>query len=98
MSASGSWTEDYCLGMLVHEGGSLLEPGNWRKVGPVFQKTEAVWGVGHCCFVRHPKRGDLLFYHAKTERTPGWDDRDVRVQPFGWHVDGLPDFGVPLAC
>jgi len=96
-SASGSWTEDYCLGLLEHRGGDLLDPRNWRKHGPVFQKTDRVWGVGHCAFVHHPSAGDLIFYHAKTDRTPGWSDRNVRVQPFQWTPDGLPDFGEPVA-
>ncbi len=95
-SASGSWTPDYCLGMLVNDDGDFLNPASWRKHGPVFQKTEHVWGVGHCCFARHPLAGDLLFYHAKTDRAHGWDDRNVRVQPFGWSADGLPEFGQPV--
>lgn len=97
-SASGSWTADYCLGMLVHDGrGCLMDGGSWQKANePVFRRTEAIWGVGHCCFARHDEAGDLLFYHAKTSRTEGWDDRHVRVQPFGWGADGLPSFGQPL--
>ncbi|MDD5351261.1 MAG: glycoside hydrolase family 43 protein [Chthoniobacteraceae bacterium] len=95
-SASGSWTPDYCLGMLINEDGNFLNPASWTKKGPVFQKTEHVWGVGHCCFAQHPDAGDLIFYHAKTDRSPGWDDRNVRVQPFGWTSEGLPDFGRPI--
>ncbi len=95
-SASGSWTPDYCLGMLVNEDGDFLNPRAWRKHGPVFQKTARVWGVGHCCFAQHPLAGDLIFYHAKTELDHGWDDRNVRVQPFGWNGEGLPEFGHPV--
>ena len=95
-SASGSWTPDYCLGMLVNDDGDFLNPRSWRKHGPVFQRTGSVWGVGHCSFVHHVTAGDLIFYHAKTKLTPGWDDRNVRVQPFGWTADGMPDFGAPV--
>ena len=95
-SASGSWTPDYCLGLLSNDDGKFLEPRSWRKRGPVFSRTERVWGVGHCCFAQHPSAGDLIFYHAKTDRSPGWDDRNVRVQPFGWTPDGFPDFGLPV--
>jgi len=94
-SASGSWTPDYCLGMLVNDDGDFLNPRSWVKHGPVFQKTEHVWGVGHCCFAHDPAAGDLIFYHAKTEKTHGWTDRHVRVQPFTWTADGLPCFGTP---
>ena len=96
-SASGSWTSEYCLGMLVNDDGDFLNPCSWSKHGPVFQKTDRVWGVGHCCFVQHPSAGDLIFYHAKTSHAPGWNDRNVRVQPFGWSPEGLPVFGEPVA-
>jgi len=95
-SASGSWTPDYCLGMLVNDDGDFLNRRSWTKHGPVFQKTESVWGVGHCCFVHHPSAGDLIFYHAKTSLASGWNDRNVRVQPFGWSPNNLPEFGQPV--
>ncbi len=39
-SASGSWTDDYCLGQLTYLGGDLLNPACWRKEPkPVFSKT-----------------------------------------------------------
>ena len=53
-SASGSWTVDYCLGMLINSSGDLLNRAAWQKRGPVFQKTEQMWGVGHCSFVQTP--------------------------------------------
>jgi GH43 family beta-xylosidase len=83
--------------MLINQDGDLLNPRSWVKhPTPVFQKTESVWGVGHCCFAHDPTVGDLLFYHAKTDQSHGWDDRNVRVQPFGWSPDGLPHFGSPV--
>ncbi len=97
-SASGSWTPDYCLGMLVLEGSDFMSPKAWHKVPrPVFSRTEKVWGVGHCCFAWHPEEGDLLFYHAKTSLKPGWHDRHVRVQRFTWSPEGVPVFGAPAA-
>jgi GH43 family beta-xylosidase len=30
-SASGSWTDDYCLGQLTYLGGDPLDPASWRK-------------------------------------------------------------------
>lgn len=95
-SASGSWTQNYCLGLLVHEGGDLLDPKSWRKAGPVFQKNDHACGVGHCCFVTSPDGStDWLIYHAKTSRRRGWSDREVRGQPFTWTADGLPFFDSP---
>jgi GH43 family beta-xylosidase len=95
-SASGSWTPDYCLGMLSNEGGDPLNPRAWQKRGPVFKATEHVWGVGHCCFAQHPAGGDVIIYHAKTTKAHGWEDRNVRIQAFGWSADGFPEFGNPV--
>lgn len=96
-SASGSWTEHYCLGLLVHEGGNFLDPVSWRKVGAVFEQNAYGWGVGHCGFVTAPDGGDWLLYHAKTSRRPGWADREVRAQRFSWRADGTPFFGAPVS-
>jgi GH43 family beta-xylosidase len=95
-SASGSWTEDYCLGMLHNSTGDLLNPAAWQKRGPVFQKTEDVWGVGHCSFVKSLcGTEDWILYHSKSEKTHGWKDRDVHAKRFVWTAEGLPDFGKP---
>jgi GH43 family beta-xylosidase len=96
-SASASWTVDYCLGLLVNKNGNLLDSNAWEKIGPVFKKTEEVWGVGHCCFVNSPcKSEDWIIYHAKSKKRKGWTDRRVHAQRFGWTSDGLPHFGNPL--
>ncbi len=96
-SASGSWTPDYCLGMLHNNTRDLLNPANWRKHGPVFQKTDQVWGVGHCSFVKSLcETEDWIIYHSKTSEKHGWEDRDVHAKQFYWSSDGFPDFGEPL--
>jgi GH43 family beta-xylosidase len=96
-SASGSWTEDYCLGLLTCNDGDFLNPKSWSKRGPVFQKTEQVWGLGHCSFVKSPcHTQDWIVYHAKSSRAHGWEDRDVHAKPFDWTAEGLPNFGAPL--
>ena len=96
-SASASWTVDYCLGMLAHAGGDLLDSRNWTKFGPVFEKTDDVWGVGHCSFVKSPcQTQDWILYHSKSHQKHGWNDRDVHAKQFSWTLNGLPDFGSPL--
>jgi len=96
-SASGSWTADYCLGMLVLEAGrDPMKPGDWIAAGQVFARNEFAYGVGHCGFVGSADgREDWLVYHAKTLVTDGWNDREVRAQPFVWDVRGWPVFGEP---
>ena len=97
-SASGSWTADYCLGMMVLEDG--LDPmvaSNWSQGGQVFARNAFACGVGHCGFVSS-KDGeeDWLIYHAKTLEKNGWEDREVRAQPFRWNKRGWPVFGEPV--
>jgi GH43 family beta-xylosidase len=95
-SASGSWTPDYCLGLLHTKTQDVLNPSAWTKHGPVFKKTEQVWGVGHCSFVKSLcQNEDWIIYHSKTSRKPGWKDRDVHAKRFTWSSDGFPDFGTP---
>lgn len=96
-SASGSWTPDYCLGLLHNRTQDVLNPAAWKKHGPVFMKSDQVWGVGHCSFVKSlGQNEDWMIYHSKSSRQPGWEDRDVHAKPFIWRSDGFPDFGTPL--
>ncbi|MEI7422183.1 MAG: glycoside hydrolase family 43 protein [Prolixibacteraceae bacterium] len=97
-SCRESWLVDYRLGMLqlIDPDGNLLDPDNWKKSGPVFQGNDAVFGVGHCSFVKSPDNStDWIIYHSKKSTKPGWD-RDVRMQPFKWNADGTPVFGEPI--
>jgi GH43 family beta-xylosidase len=96
-SASGSWTDDYCLGQLTYTGGSVLSADSWsKKDAPVFEQTGHVFGPGHACFVKTPDGGeDWMVYHTAKYRRAGWN-RHVRAQPFTWHADGSPDFGAPV--
>ena len=95
-SASGSWTEDYCLGLVELTGRDPLHRSSWKKHGCVFRKTDHVWGLGHCSFVQSPDgTEDWIVYHAKSKRKKGWTDRNVRTQKFSWTDEGLPNFGEP---
>jgi GH43 family beta-xylosidase len=83
--------------MLHNNTRDILNPAQWRKHGPVFQKTERVWGVGHCSFVKSLcQTEDWIVYHSKSSRQHGWEDRDVHAKQFYWSSDGFPDFGEPL--
>ena len=96
-SASGSWTDDYCLGMMVWQGGDILDPSAWTKQPqPVFSKTDEVFGPGHASFVLSPDgTQSWIVYHSARFSGAGWD-RIINAQPFTW-VDGMPDFGSPAS-
>ena len=95
-SASASWTTHSCLGMLVNRTGDFLDPDAWVKHGSVFERTKNIWGVGHCSLVSLESGEGFIFYHAKTRRTHGWRDRNMRAQRFSWDAAGLPCFGAPI--
>lgn len=86
-SADASWTREYKMGLLEWVGGDVCDPGAWRKLRrPIFT------GGGHGCFVTTAS-GQHLVYHRKLTTDPGWADREIRVEPFGWDAAGYPVFG-----
>lgn len=99
-SASGSWTDDYTLGMLLFTGSDPLDPDAWEKnPEPVFEKNPdvGVYGPGHNGFFKSPDgTEDWIIYHAAKFQGSGWD-RNVRMQKFTWNDDGTPNFGKPVA-
>ncbi len=98
-SASGSWTPDYCLGVLrCSKEHSVLDPTGWQKVDhPVFAKDPdaQVFGVGHASFVRDANQTWWIVYHAMDHPDAGWAGRSARIQPFLWPQQCLPQLGRP---
>jgi GH43 family beta-xylosidase len=96
-SASGSWTDDYCLGQLSLAGNNPLESTAWvKKPTAVFARTETVFGPGHASFVPSPDgQEDWIVYHAAKYKGARWN-RNVRIQRFSWDAEGNPVFGKPV--
>ena len=96
-SASGSWSDYYCLGQLRLGGKNPLDSAAWSKTPkPVFSPTDQVFGPGHCSFVKSADGGeDWIVYHAAVASGAGWN-RNLRIQQFGWQKDGNPWFGTPI--
>lgn len=104
-SASTTWSEDYCLGMLTADADAdVMDAASWTKSPqPVFRKCAETRAMapGHnsfCCF----GDADLIVYHA-IDAPGGQGDLDTRrrsprVQRVNWLADDMPDFGVPVAC
>lgn len=101
-SASGYWTDDYCLGMLsLTPGGDPLNPADWTKrPEPLFREDAGAgaYGTGHCSFF--PSRDgteDWILYHARSFPDGGsTNHRNPRMQKFTWNTDGSPAFGTPV--
>ncbi len=93
-SASASWTDDYQLGRLTFMGGDILDWKNWKKHGPVFQKTDTVFGPGHASFISFRDQ-DWIVYHSAKFSGAAWK-REVRMQPFSWSESNDPEFGRPV--
>lgn len=97
-SASGSWTDDYCLGLLTFTGGDMLDAKNWVKSPqPVFAKAGGTFGPGHNSMVQDATGLWWNVYHAIDRSGGGWKERSLRAQPFTWGADGVPVFGRPRA-
>ncbi|MFS0728166.1 family 43 glycosylhydrolase [Paenibacillus sp. 1P07SE] len=98
-SASGSWTNDYSLGLITaHTSSDLLQPSSWTKRStPIFKSGNGLFGPGHHSFTKSPDgTEDWMLYHVAKFNNAGWN-REIRAQRFSWHADGTPSLGTPAA-
>ena len=96
-SASGSWTDDYCLGMLTLTGDDPMNPDHWEKAErPVFKKRPGVcYGPGHNSFCQAPDGSVWMIYHGNLVSGTGWDGRSIWIAPVIFDEEGYPEFSVP---
>lgn len=79
-SASGSWTDDYCLGLLTaHVNDDVKLQESWvKKETPILSTKNGVYGPGHNSFTVSPDgTEDIMVYHAARWEGAGWS-RSVR--------------------
>lgn len=90
-SASGSWSDYYCLGKLTFDGvGDILNAKCWHKSdAPVFSKTDKTFGPGHCSFTTDADDKTFVIYHANTQAGSGWGGRHVWIQPVSWNENDI---------
>ncbi|MFA7287981.1 MAG: GH92 family glycosyl hydrolase [Melioribacteraceae bacterium] len=96
-SASGSWTDHYCLGQLSLIGDDPLNRNNWKKKDdPVFTGTEKIFSPGHASFTYSPDLTEnWIVYHTAKKKGSGWN-RNVRIQKFTFDDNNEPKFGKPI--
>lgn len=102
-SASGCWSEYYCLGLLEFTGedfsvDNVMKKSNWEKHNePIFKAANQVYGVGHCFFFTTPDGTTWISYHGMHTPDAGEAGRYMYVQPIGFDEKGLPVLGEPLS-
>ncbi len=96
-SASGSWTDSYCLGLLTLVGDDPMDPAAWQKSEePVFRaRPDVAYGPGHCSFVTAVDGSTWMLYHANLESGTGWEGRSGWIAPVTFDEKGAPIFGYP---
>ncbi|HVX83922.1 MAG TPA: glycoside hydrolase family 43 protein [Phycisphaerae bacterium] len=97
-SANGFWSDDYCVGILSCDVERILDPHAWTKsIAPAFCKTDALFGVGHNCFVKAGDGAEAQWwnvFHAVRRPGRGGKGREIFAQRMGWE-NGLPALGRP---
>lgn len=101
-SASTTWSEDYALGMLTmdEKADPIFAVFLDENIGTGFPQNveNSVYATGHNSFTRSPDdTEDWIVFHALPAVGVETKFRATRVQKFGWHPDGTPDFGTPFA-
>ena len=101
-SASGCWSEHYCLGLIEYVGADrspamLMDGGNWHKKSqPIFSAANEVYGVGHCFFFTSPDGSETwISYHGMATPDAGESNRFMYAQPITFDENGLPVMGQP---
>ncbi len=96
-SASGCWTDDYCLGLLTLSGSNPLNAAAWTKSGPVFSKQPTAYGPGHNCVFEDGYGQWWNVYHANNVSGQGCGGyRQLRAQRIFWQANNTPYFGTPV--
>ena len=99
-SASGSWTNDYCLGLMTAKtSADLTNPASWtKKSQPIMSSTSQTFGPGHNGFAKSEDgKENWLIYHTARWDGAGWN-RQVRLQKFTWNKDDTIRLNQPLAA
>ena len=90
-SASGSWRDDYCIGLLTLTGADPLNASHWTKKDiPILAKEQGMYGPGHNGVVKSRDGRQWITYHANLISGTGWNGRMGWVRELTWDDDGYP--------
>ncbi len=82
-SGSGSWANNYCIGILRFKGGDLLDKNNWEKQPfPALSQADGWNGPGHCSVCSDGKKDYIAFHVYDDDKTYGWDNVHAVFSPF----------------
>lgn len=82
-SASGSWANHYCMGILEFLGGDLLDACQWKKQAFPALSIEDGWnGPGHCSITTDNKTDYIAFHVYDEGKTMGWNFVHAVISPF----------------
>ena len=91
-SASGCWTDYYCLGLLEYIGGDPLDSNSWKKHDkPILDNSSGFVAPGHASFIQNDPKGiEYCAFHAyNTDCSNGEMDVSAYIFPFEW-VNDIP--------
>lgn len=101
-AASGSWGDDYCVGLLELVGEDPMKPESWKKHDKPFLATgNGLIAPGHPSVVKSPDDSEWwLIFHTAKRPGAGWD-RQLNLLKFTFE-NGKPtitpgDAGQPVA-
>ncbi len=109
-SASGSWDQYYCYGVLTLTGSNPLNASHWYKATSAkFSSGNGMYGPGHGTFVKDSVGDYWMIYHANASlNVPSgsswWIERSIYAKKFSFTTMTLngvsveyPSFGSPAA-
>ncbi|MBR5880537.1 MAG: family 43 glycosylhydrolase, partial [Clostridia bacterium] len=103
-SASGCWSEYYCLGLIEFNGSDfspaqIMNKANWVKHSePIFKAANEVYGVGHCTFFTSPDGSETwIAYHGMATPDAGESNRFMYAQPITFDENNFPVIGDPYS-
>lgn len=87
-SASGCWTNHYCVCLLKLVGKDLLDKNSWQKLDkPLVEATGCLKGPGHNSFTKIDGKDYIIFHAYNKDCSFGGHSVDVHIKEITWEND-----------